>query len=594
MNIVSSLSRVVPAAGNILCISAAAFLSLGSFCVAAEVQIDGLNGETLDNALAHLSLDDAPCDIDRRELSRLLKKGKQEIGVALEALGYYDAQIEAIADNQKVEQTAGDSSCWHSRYSVILGAPILIRTLHIELRGAGRDDPVFQKALQDSPLQLQRHFRHDQYENLKRSLVEIATRWGYADATLRQHEVTIEPEAHAADVTLQFDTGRRYAFGEVRFQQQILKPTFIARYVPFRRGEPYDSHQLAEFYRVLSGSGYFESILVQPLLEERTNGEIPIDVSLTPGTRKLYSTGLGYSTNTGPRLRASYTNRRIDEKGHQWGANLLLSDVVSELTTNYRLPLGDPRSEWLSIGGGFKHENTETSTSDAYQLGVRHVRERGNSWQESRFIDLLVEDFKVGAQESTSKMLIPGISWTRVTADNRLRPQRGLRLFVEFRGSTDVAGSDTNFLRFEASGKWIHSLWTSSRILIRGEVGASLVGKFSELPPSLRYFVGGDSSVRGYDLASLGPTDADGKVRGGKGKIVSSIELEQNILPKWSIAAFLDSGNAFDDIDVDLQSGAGIGIRWQSPVGPIRVDFAKPLDGPERSVRLHVTFGPDL
>jgi translocation and assembly module TamA len=304
--------------------------------------------------------------------------------------------------------------------------------------------------------------------------------------------------------------------------------------------------------------------------------------------------GVGFTTNTGPRGRLGFTNRRIDERGHQWGANLLLSNVVSELTANYRLPSGDPRSEWLSLDIGFKHEVTDTSTSDAYQMGIRRIKERSRGWREAQFVDFLFEDFVIGDQQDSSTLVIPGIAWQRVKTANRFRPDNGLRLFLEFRGSADALGSDTNFFRADAAAKWIRKVRARSRIILRGELGAILTDRFSELPPSIRFFVGGDASIRGYDFQSLGPTGPDGNVIGGTAKLVASAEYEFDVKQKWSVAAFVDSGNAFDNFDLQPRTGAGIGFRWQSPVGPVRVDVAKPFNGVDRGLRLHVTFGPDL
>ena len=162
------------------------------------------------------------------------------------------------------------------------------------------------------------------------------------------------------------------------------------------------------------------------------------------------------------------------------------------------------------------------------------------------------------------------------------------------RGSAESLGSDTSFLRVEGQAKWVRRVLPRSRVILRAAAGAAITDGFLELPPSVRFFAGGDDSIRGYDFESLGPTDADGHVIGGTGKLVVSTEYELDVRPKWSVAAFVDSGNAFDDFDLEPLTGAGIGFRWQSPVGPVRVDLARPLNGVDRDVRLHVTFGPDL
>jgi len=110
----------------------------------------------------------------------------------------------------------------------------------------------------------------------------------------------------------------------------------------------------------------------------------------------------------------------------------------------------------------------------------------------------------------------------------------------------------------------------------------------------VRFFAGGDNSVRGYDFETIGPVDADGNVTGGNNLAVFSLEYDRLISKSWSLAAFVDTGSAFNDFDVDFKTGAGVGIRWYSPLGPIRVDVAHPLGESDRSTRLHITLGPDL
>jgi translocation and assembly module TamA len=128
------------------------------------------------------------------------------------------------------------------------------------------------------------------------------------------------------------------------------------------------------------------------------------------------------------------------------------------------------------------------------------------------------------------------------------------------------------------------------------DFGYTGVDEFNRLPTNLRFFAGGDSSIRGYGYKTLGPTDEFGNVVGGKGQLVGSIEFDYLIKPKWAIAGFVDAGNAFDDSDFDVKVGAGFGVRWQSPIGPLGIDLGFPVDDPdsEDSVRLHFRMGPDL
>jgi translocation and assembly module TamA len=209
-------------------------------------------------------------------------------------------------------------------------------------------------------------------------------------------------------------------------------------------------------------------------------------------------------------------------------------------------------------------------------------------------LNLLVEDFEVAGQIGRSRLLMPGMNWVRIEADNNIRPARGSRLELDVRGANDTLGSDTTFLQVIAKGKWIWSPTMRSRVLLRGDAGVTDEHSFDELPPSVRFFAGGDNSVRGYDFKELGPVDAAGKVVGGSSLAVASIEYEHSVRERWSIAAFVDSGNAFEGSEFETKTGIGMGTRWQSPLGPIRLDLAHPLHDPDTNWRLHISLGPDL
>ncbi len=126
---------------------------------------------------------------------------------------------------------------------------------------------------------------------------------------------------------------------------------------------------------------------------------------------------------------------------------------------------------------------------------------------------------------------------------------------------------------------------------MRAEGGITIQDEFDDLPPSMRFFAGGDQSVRGYAYKSLGPKDAQGDVIGGRHLMIGSAEVEMPINDDWSLALFYDTGNAFDNVkDYELAHGAGLGIRRHTPIGPIKLDIARQLEG-NRDYRLHLSVG---
>jgi translocation and assembly module TamA len=136
-------------------------------------------------------------------------------------------------------------------------------------------------------------------------------------------------------------------------------------------------------------------------------------------------------------------------------------------------------------------------------------------------------------------------------------------------------------------------------LIVRGELGHTFTDVLNQLPPSLRFYAGGDRSIRGYNWREVGPTvlDDDGDVafaRGAKNVLTASVEYERYFSGPWGAAVFVDTGDAFDRGSPDLHTGVGVGLRWKSPVGPIRIDIARGLDDPDSPFTLHLNIGTDL
>jgi translocation and assembly module TamA len=565
--------------------AAAAALAVAA-AASADVEVLGGEDPLAANVLAYLDLDEEPCDAPRLRVEQLYGRAPARIRDALQAFGYYEPSV-------MPELTFADA-CWHARFTIAVGEPVRIRTLQLGLTGAAETDSPFVTALAQAGLEVGDPLDHGAYEQIKRRLSDLGRERGYADARFVTSRIDVYPDEHAADVTLQFDSGVRYSFGRTELTQDVLTEDLASSYVTFREGEPYDARKLVDVYAALADSGYFRTIDVRPLPADPATRTIPIGVTLTSAPRTQTSYGIGYSTDTRLRLRFGRNNRRFNDRGHQFGVNVQLSPVISEVRANYRLPINSSRSEWLNLDAGVEVEDTESAESDIFEIGARRVRERTSEWTRTQMLALRVEDFQVADQESRARLLMPGVGWTRLRADNAIRPTIGSKLVFEVRGAHDAILSDTTFVQTTAVAKWIWSTKRGQRILVRGQAGATAEREFEELPASVRFFAGGDNSVRGYAFEELGPVDAEGKVIGGSSLATGSFEFEQPLRARWSLAFFVDSGNAFERSKMDAKTSVGLGGRWQSPLGPIRLDLALPLEEDHDSWRVHITLGPDL
>lgn len=552
-----------------------------------EVEVVGIEDELRDNVLAFLGIEQRK-DSDRlsaSQIRRLHRDAPEEIRTALEPFGYYRPSIES----ELLRQEPG----WRARYEIDPGPPIQVTELDLRVTGAGAEDPQFAEFIRDFPMEQGEALLHARYEEGKNALQRLASERGYLDAELTENEIRVNLDAYTAAAVLHFDTGSRYSFGAVSFEQEGFREAFLRRFLRVEPGDPYTTAALLDIQNVYSDSDYFERVEVEALRDQAADRRIPVRVRLEPRAPNQYTFGIGYGTDTGVRGTLGWERRRINARGHRFNALLEASQIYTRLTSRYSIPLADPRTDELAFYAGVEQEDTETSDSDKALVGASRTGLRFG-WRETLYLNYQVEDFEVGDQEDTSNLLIPGGTWTRIRADDRIYTNRGSRIQLDLRAAAEDVLSDTSFVQAHAQGKFIRPLGERGRLLLRGDIGYTEVSELRELPPSIRFFAGGDQSVRGYDFNTLGPTNASGDVIGGKHLLVGSVEYEHRLTESWGAAVFYDVGNALNSFSDSLREGAGVGVRWRSPVGLVRVDLAVPLDESDDDLRLHLTIGPDL
>jgi len=554
--------------------------------VAAELTITGVDGDLERNVRAYATLATEACDAEAWAVRRRYRSIAAEARRALEPYGYYDPTIESTLDF--------DDKCWRATLTIDPGEPVKLRQVDIAVEGEASKDPAFDALAHPVSLQPGASLRHAAYDNLKRGLQILAADRGYVEAEFTESRLDIWPDPGVADVKLYFDSGPRYEVGDIHQEQDFLEPALVDAYLELESGVPFDNRDLTQAYRNLSGSGYFSRIQVLADTDNAADGRIPIQVLLEPGERIEYTIGAGISTDTGPRLRAGYRNQRVNRKGHRFRSDLELSPVIQGISAEYRRPLADPRSEWMSYTAAYTAEDTESFETDTASLVLRRSRRLGENWIKTLSLDLSYEEFTVGADSGDSWLVLPAVAFDHKFVDRDLYPNRGRRLGAEFRGTSKTIGSSTTFLQAQVWARWIRALGIGGRLITRGTAGFTAKSDFDELPPSVRFFAGGDESVRGFDFESLGPTDADGNVIGGSHLLIASVEYEHRLRGNFYGAAFVDAGNAFDRFDVDPEVGAGLGIKWRSPVGAVRLYVGYPVSDDDASVRFHLRLGPDL
>jgi translocation and assembly module TamA len=570
----------------VLCASAPALAGI-------DVRIRGLGSDEEDNAYAQIRLLDYAKTVDGStepdkqeydpaEVQRLFKEGEDEIRRALQPFGWYNPAI-----TSKLEGEAPD---WTATYDVAAGPETDITKVDIQLAGEGKEYAPLLKLQAKPRLQEGQRLKHPDYEALKDRLMQAAVAGGYLDAQFTTRELRVDVEHNTAEIHLVLDTGPRWYFGEVTIAQDgRLRDALLRRYLKITPGEPFDSAKVLATQFALSDLDYFQLVEVEPQKGKAgPDRRIPVVIHASSKKPRVYKFGAGYGTDTGPRALAGVEFRRLNQDGHKLRLTLQPSQNISTAVTEYRIPYGTVPGDAISFTAQGLKQNFQGVHENLWSLGTAYNRQDGD-WQKRWYLTYTNDTYNLQNEPGqSSKLLTPGLQISTTQVNDPIFPRRGWFLYADVHGGTTVALSDTDFAEGLARLRGVYPVAKGLRLLGRIEEGALFVSGFDRLPPSQRFFAGGDESVRGYSYHTLAPRDAKGNLVGGKYLTTGSAELDWDVYKSYGLALFADAGGADNVPQVQLHYGAGIGLRYRLPFGAVAVDIAHPFDTGAEAVRLHL------
>lgn len=553
-----------------------------------RLQVEGLSGALEKNVRAQLStIESDEVTPDRRFRARV----DDAIREGLKALGYYEPTI----DFDLRPPPKKGRQVLIARVSP--GEPVLIGGTNVVLRGGARTDRDYLDLLSTRP-KIGTVLNHGDYDSFKKSLTSVSLRKGYFDSQFNKSQLGIALGRRQAFWDIDYDSGERYRFGDVTFEGSQIREEYLQNLVPFKKGDYYHSRDLAELNRRLSATGWFNSVVVAPEFEKaRKTKVLPLHGVVSPRTENTIETGAGYSTDVGPRVRATWKKPWMNSYGHSLTTSASISAPEQQLDFSYKIPLlKNPLEQYYLVQGGFKRTDLNDTESDSTTLAVSRFWELSSGWQRAINLRWSLDHFTQANVTNTTMLLYPGVMISRTRSRGGLMPTWGDSQRYSIDYSNTMWGSDVDFSVIQAQNVWIRTLYDKHRFVMRGNLGWIETGDFDKVPPDLRFFAGGDRSIRGYKYKSIAPKDDDGKLIGASKLATGALEYQYNVSGKWWGAMFVDGGEAVSDIRrSDFKTGAGVGVRWQSPVGPIKLDFAVPVgDKEEHGLQFYIGLGPEL
>lgn len=507
---------------------------------------------------------------------------------ALQALGYYQSVL-TISEDIKGKTLTID-----------LKQPVLWNTLSIVLNCENEIKEMSQ-LIANPPFIKGKVINHGDYSQFKSKVQSQAQELGLLNATFTKSALNVNIADHQANVDWVINCGARYTINKVSIEGTVLSHDLVNSYSTIRQGDAYSQLDIIASQQALNRSGFFKSVVVDQSVDHVTK-TVDINLSILDTDKYELKTLLGYGTDTGGKLGVSWRNRRVNSKAHQYVASIdfnkiKLDDADFHANFQYQIPLEKASSQWINQVS-YQEKDEEIGRSKIFTLESVLINKLNAHWTNQWSVTMAQEQLESEADVSQSlKYIVPSWQLNYYSVTDPFTAVEGWRWQSTMRFSSEqLSNPNISFLQTDQKVKRIWSLNDDWRLLLRARVGTTLMDTEDfnrSMPSTYRFFAGGDVSVRGYKHQSLSPKDNETSI-GGKHILTSGLEVDYLFYENYRWAVFTDQGNAFNDWkDFELQKSVGTGLRWVTPIGAIRLDIAKALDG-NKAWRFHITIGPDL
>lgn len=556
-----------------------------SFGVIADISFE-VSGIQDDKALKNLTvfLDGLTLPKDANNESYLIEVQETSRN-SLVALGYYHSDVITVVTTKGDDQIV--------TINVKLGIRTVITELDIRLAGEALQDRNFQTLLSEFPIKEGDFLDHGLYESAKGRFRVLAQRYGYFDAKFSKSLVEVTQKNNAAVVHIWFESGIRYQFGQLIFNNDLPAERFVRSLVTFQPSNPYDTDLLNNFNQDLNETGYFSGITILPEIANKKGRQIPLNVIASMRPQDSFNAGFGFSTDEGFRGKFRWFRPWVNQYGHSIEANVVASLPKQEASIIYKIPIDDPLYNYFSIQSGYKLlDQNDTDTTQYVTSFNRHWR-LDNDWLRTIYIRYDNESGRQGQQDFSTALILPGISFSRTRSRGGINVDWGDKQLVFFEFASEFAFSTDDVTKTYGKTKFIRT-YSGHQFVLSAEVGAISADSIYDVPSSMRFFTGGDQSIRGYGYEEVAPRDSQDYLVGGLYLTVASTEYRFPVAENWKIAFFADAGTATDDFSEPVSVGAGSGVVWASPVGPIRFYVAIPFTETDDNYRIHFMIGPEL
>ncbi|MEO5372359.1 MAG: autotransporter assembly complex protein TamA [Magnetococcus sp. DMHC-1] len=448
--------------------------------------------------------------------------------------------------------------------------------------------------------------RSNQVRQSDKALLQHAQAQGHPFATLLPRRVIVDHATHTMQVTLHLRPGPRARMGTVSWQGlQTVKPEFVQQQLLWKAGDLYQPALLERTRNALLATGLFAMVDLQPAAALETDGSLPVTITVQERLQRTLSLGAGVSSDEGPKINLGWEHRNLQGGGEHLATQVEYGQVRKRFKSNFGKPHFGRRDQTLLMELITENENVEAyqKQSVTLQSGLERTYEQG--WRLSlgasyRLAELFTGDSHTPDGTGTFGLVSLPFRATLDHSDDLLNPTRGWRLNAFFSPLLDTLENGHSFTKLHLQITGYRPVTDAPRLVVAGRIKAGILtgSNRSEVPVDERYYAGGSGSLRGYAYQLVGPLDSSDKPLGGRSLLESSLEARVQVRESLEMVLFLDEGAVMKSPVPDLSErpyfGLGSGIRYLTPIGPLRLDVAFPLDqrpNIDKSVQLSASIG---
>ena len=525
-------------------------------------------------------------ELDKEQVGFLAEEAPDNVKTMLKTKGYFNGSVN-VQDNG-------------ASYTVAVnpGPRTKIDNVSVAILGDILSDDnlaeYYQKAMLNWQQPVGEYFDQDGWSGSKTSVLSAVTRKKYPLAKLSNTQATVNPNNNTADLNVIVESNRPIYFGDFEITGTRRYPeNVVAGLARFKPGAPYDLDLLLDFQQALEQNGHYSGASVQADFDRLQGDRVPVKVNVTEVKRHKLETGIRYDSEYGLGGRIGYDYYNLFNKGYIGSVVWDMDKYETTLAAGISQPRNSEGKYWTT-NTSYNRSTTQNLEKRALTSGIWRVRDRNGI--ESRLgIEFITEDRKVpntnyDLGRSHATMLTA--SWKRQNIETELRPENGYYLDGKIGATLGNFLSSTTMARATARAGYFYTPENKKlgTFIVRGQAGYVYAREGEDVPSSLMFRTGGASSVRGYELDSIGLAGPNNSVLPDRALLVGSLEYQFPITKSVSGAVFHDVGDAAGNFKrMSMKHGTGLGVRWFSPVAPFSFDVA--YGHQDKKLRWHISLG---